>query len=165
MKKVEDALGDAPDRSARFVCALALAWPDGHVETFEGTVDGTLVWPPRGTHGFGYDPTFLPTGGSETFGEMDPDRKHAISHRADAFRNSSRAASPGVEFTMGDLALYIHWPFCLSKCPYCDFNSHVRESIDESRWCRALLTELDTTAAALPAERLAASFSAVARHP
>jgi len=86
MKKVEDALGDAPDRSARFVCALALAWPDGHVETFEGTVDGTLVWPPRGTHGFGYDPTFLPTGGSETFGEMDPDRKHAISHRADAFR-------------------------------------------------------------------------------
>ena len=85
MKKVEDALGDAPDRSAHFVCALALAWPDGHVETFEGTVDGTLVWPPRGTHGFGYDPVFLPDGGSETFGEMDPDRKHAISHRADAF--------------------------------------------------------------------------------
>jgi len=86
MRKVEDALGDATDRSARFVCALALAWPDGHVETFEGTVAGTLVWPLRGTQGFGYDPMFLPEGGSETFGEMAPDAKHAISHRADAFR-------------------------------------------------------------------------------
>jgi len=74
------------------------------------------------------------------------------------FANSSRAASPGVEFTMGDLALYIHWPFCLSKCPYCDFNSHVRESIDESRWCRALLTELDTTAAALPGRTIGSIF-------
>ena len=86
MRKVEEALGDASDRSAHFVCALALAWPDGHVETFEGTVHGNLVWPPRGTRGFGYDPVFLPNGETEAFGEMDPDRKHAISHRADAFR-------------------------------------------------------------------------------
>ncbi|MDA0661664.1 MAG: RdgB/HAM1 family non-canonical purine NTP pyrophosphatase [Proteobacteria bacterium] len=86
MQQVLDALGDAADRSAHFVCALALAWPDGHVETFEGTVHGTLVWPPRGSHGFGYDPIFLPDGETEAFGEMDPDRKHAISHRADAFR-------------------------------------------------------------------------------
>jgi len=86
MKKVEEALGDATDRSAHFVCALALAWPDSHVETFEGMVHGNLVWPPRGTHGFGYDPVFLPEGETEAFGEMDPDRKHAISHRADAFR-------------------------------------------------------------------------------
>ncbi|MEX2618465.1 MAG: RdgB/HAM1 family non-canonical purine NTP pyrophosphatase [Alphaproteobacteria bacterium] len=86
MTKVEKALGDAADRSAHFVCALALAWPDGHVETFEGTVSGALVWPPRGTRGFGYDPIFLPDGETEAFGEMDPDRKHAISHRADAFR-------------------------------------------------------------------------------
>lgn len=87
MKLVEDRLGDTPDapRLAHFVCALALAWPDGHVEWFEGRVDGTLVWPPRGDKGFGYDAMFLPDGESETFGEMDQDRKHTISHRADAF--------------------------------------------------------------------------------
>ena len=72
--------------TARFVAALTLAWPDGHMETFRGTVEGTLVWPPRGTRGFGYDPMFLPNGRSETFGEMDQAEKHAISHRADAFR-------------------------------------------------------------------------------
>jgi len=88
MQKVEDALtaGGTADRSARFVCALALAWPDGHVECFEGTVEGTLVWPPRGARGFGYDPMFLPSGGARTFGEMEPAAKHAISHRASAFR-------------------------------------------------------------------------------
>lgn len=76
----------APTRDAHFICALALAWPDGHVEWFEGRVDGILVWPPRGRNGFGYDPMFLPNGHIETFGEMDPDAKHAMSHRADAFR-------------------------------------------------------------------------------
>ena len=86
MQRVQDEVGDAPDRNAQFICVLALAWPDGHVETFEGTVDGTLVWPPRGDCGFGYDPMFLPKGHDETFGEMDPARKHAISHRAAAFR-------------------------------------------------------------------------------
>ena len=75
-----------PPRDAHFVCALALAWPDGHVEWFEGRVDGTLVWPPRGGNGFGYDPMFLPNGHAETFGEMAPAAKHAMSHRADAFR-------------------------------------------------------------------------------
>ena len=86
MQRVQNEVGDAPDRNAQFICVLALAWPDGHVETFEGTVDGTLVWPPRGDCGFGYDPMFLPKGHDETFGEMDPARKHAISHRAAAFR-------------------------------------------------------------------------------
>jgi XTP/dITP diphosphohydrolase len=86
MQRVQDEVGDAPDRNAQFICVLALAWPDGHVEKFEGTVDGTLVWPPRGDCGFGYDPMFLPKGHDETFGEMDPARKHAISHRAAAFR-------------------------------------------------------------------------------
>jgi XTP/dITP diphosphohydrolase len=88
MQRVEDALAAlGPDigRDAHFVCALSLAWPDGHVETFEGRVDGTLVWPPRGTHGFGYDPMFQPWHHDITFGEMDPDAKHAMSHRADAF--------------------------------------------------------------------------------
>lgn len=86
MAKVEKALEGKDDRRAWFACALAIAWPDGHVETFEGTVHGTLVWPPRGARGFGYDPVFLPDGRGETFGEMDPEEKHAISHRARAFR-------------------------------------------------------------------------------
>jgi XTP/dITP diphosphohydrolase len=86
MKRVNDALGTSPDRRGKFVCALAVAWPDGELVGFEGEVEGTLVWPPRGAHGFGYDPQFLPNGGTLTFGEMDPSAKHAISHRAIAFR-------------------------------------------------------------------------------
>ena len=86
MQKVEDGLAGKSDRSGKFVCALALAWPDGHAETVEGTVAGELVWPPRGAHGFGYDPMFRPEGYDVTFGEMDPEQKHEISHRADAFR-------------------------------------------------------------------------------
>ncbi|MCE9648124.1 MAG: RdgB/HAM1 family non-canonical purine NTP pyrophosphatase [Parvibaculum sp.] len=74
------------DTHAWFVCGLALAWPDGHVEYFEGRVDGELTWPPRGLKGFGYDPMFVPEGHEETFGEMDQGKKHAMSHRAHAFR-------------------------------------------------------------------------------
>ncbi|HOO81031.1 MAG TPA: RdgB/HAM1 family non-canonical purine NTP pyrophosphatase [Alphaproteobacteria bacterium] len=86
MNKVEEALGTAEDRSAAFVCALCLAWPDGHVEIFEGRAEGHLEFPPRGTHGFGYDPIFVPQGQTITFAQMEPDQKHAMSHRADAFR-------------------------------------------------------------------------------
>ena len=88
MKKVEDLLQDAgaTDRSARFVSCLAVVWPDGHEEVFEGYVEGDLVWPPRGEKGFGYDPVFIAKGETETFGEMDQTHKHAISHRAAAFR-------------------------------------------------------------------------------
>lgn len=88
MRLVEDRLGATPDlpRDAHFVCALALAWPDGHVEWFEGRVEGTLVWPPRGPNGFGYDAMFQPDGHDRTFGEMEFAQKHAIGHRADAFR-------------------------------------------------------------------------------
>ena len=90
MGRVEVALAEAdartPDkRGANFTCALTLATPDGACHTFEGKVFGTLVWPPRGARGFGYDPIFLPKGGSETFGEMEPDKKHGQSHRARAF--------------------------------------------------------------------------------
>jgi XTP/dITP diphosphohydrolase len=85
MDRIEAELGDATDRAAHFVCALTLAWPDGHCETFEGTVHGTLTFPKRGTLGFGYDPIFVPAGHSITFAEMDPDKKHQMSHRADAF--------------------------------------------------------------------------------
>ncbi|MBA4761038.1 RdgB/HAM1 family non-canonical purine NTP pyrophosphatase [Sphingomonas sp.] len=80
-----EALPEGTSRAAHFVCALALAWPDGHVEWFEGRVDGTLIWPPRGDRGFGYDPMFVPEGHDRSFGEMNPAAKHAMSHRADAF--------------------------------------------------------------------------------
>ncbi|MGF6226270.1 XTP/dITP diphosphohydrolase [Inquilinus ginsengisoli] len=86
MEQVRLRLGDNPDRSARFVCALSLCWPDGHCETVEGEIRGRLVWPARGTKGFGYDPIFVPDGHDRTFGEMDSAEKHAMSHRADAFR-------------------------------------------------------------------------------
>ena len=72
-------------RTARFCCTLCLAWPDGHDELFEGKVDGQVVWPMRGELGFGFDPCFMPDGETITFGEMDPAKKHGMSHRADAF--------------------------------------------------------------------------------
>ena len=77
---------DAETTLAHFLCGLALAWPDSHVEYFEGRVDGTLTWPPRGNKGFGYDPIFVPNGYEMSFGEMEPEAKHAMSHRAQAFR-------------------------------------------------------------------------------
>lgn len=86
MERVESELNasGSADRSAKFVCALAVVWPDGCEAVFEGEVHGTLVWPPRGERGFGYDPVFVAQGETITFGEMDPDRKHAMSHRARA---------------------------------------------------------------------------------
>jgi XTP/dITP diphosphohydrolase len=99
MRKVESALEEAgavsaERRGARFVSVLCLAWPDGHTELFRGEVEGTVVWPPRGTQGFGYDPVFQPRGYDITFGEMSAEQKHgwkpgepqALSHRARAFR-------------------------------------------------------------------------------
>ncbi len=88
MQKIEDALREAgaEDRSAHFACALTLAWPDGHAESFEGQVQGRMAWPPRGEKGFGYDPTFIPDGHDITFAEMEPAAKHAMSHRAQAFK-------------------------------------------------------------------------------
>ncbi|MDP4575228.1 RdgB/HAM1 family non-canonical purine NTP pyrophosphatase [Qipengyuania sp. G39] len=87
--KVEGMLqekgADAP-RSCAFHCVLALAWPDGEYAVYEGKAPGTLTWPPRGTMGFGYDPVFVPVGREQTFAELDPAEKHAISHRADAFK-------------------------------------------------------------------------------
>jgi len=84
MERVQRALGDK-DRAAHFVAVLALAWPDGRTEMFRGEVHGRLTWPPRGERGFGYDPMFIPGGYDVTFGEMDPDEKYRISHRARAF--------------------------------------------------------------------------------
>jgi len=88
MGKVEGLLqeqGADVDRSCAFHCVLALAWPDGEHAVYEGTAPGSLTWPPRGEMGFGYDPVFVPEGSEQTFAEIEPAQKHAISHRADAF--------------------------------------------------------------------------------
>jgi XTP/dITP diphosphohydrolase len=81
----------APGPRANFIAVLCLAWPDGEVASFEGKVWGHLIWPPRGSKGFGYDPMFVPEGHTLTFGEMEPDAKHAISHRARAFQQFASA--------------------------------------------------------------------------
>jgi XTP/dITP diphosphohydrolase len=107
MRTVEELLeakgaAEPGDRRAYFVAVLALAWPDGHLELFRGEVHGTLVWPPRGDKGFGYDPMFLPDGFDRTFGEMTADEKHgwrrggaeALSHRARAFALFAAACLP-----------------------------------------------------------------------
>jgi XTP/dITP diphosphohydrolase len=90
MARIEGELG-GKERTAKFVCVLALAQPSGKVEVFEGEVKGELVFPPRGGNGFGYDPIFVAHGMQETFGEIAPAKKHAISHRADAFAKFARA--------------------------------------------------------------------------
>ena len=98
MTRVEAELGQnggAPEGTdAHFVSALSLCWPDGHVENFEGEVHGTLSFPARGEHGFGYDPIFVPNGYDITFGEMPPAEKHALSHRARAFEKLVAACFP-----------------------------------------------------------------------
>jgi XTP/dITP diphosphohydrolase len=103
MEKIEGMLRERDaftpqQRSAHFVSVLCVAWPDGHLEEFEGKVDGSLVWPPRGNEGFGYDPMFLPDGFGLTFGEMSRDQKHGLppkgqglSHRARAFLKLAEA--------------------------------------------------------------------------
>ncbi|MFL6936909.1 MAG: RdgB/HAM1 family non-canonical purine NTP pyrophosphatase [Xanthobacteraceae bacterium] len=107
MEKVEAELSargarDPAARRAHFVSVLCVAWPDGHVEDFEGRIDGTLVWPPRGTQGFGYDPMFLPDDHNRTFGEMSAEEKHGfppkgqgLSHRARAFLKLAEACLAG----------------------------------------------------------------------
>jgi XTP/dITP diphosphohydrolase len=97
MQRVRDEAAEATDRSAWFVCALSLAWPDGTVETFEGRTDGQFIWPPRGTHGHGYDPMFQPEGETRSFAEMDEAEKNAISHRGRALALFSAACLPGDE--------------------------------------------------------------------
>jgi XTP/dITP diphosphohydrolase len=103
MEKIEGMLRERDaftpqQRSAHFISALCVAWPDGHLEEFEGKVEGSLVWPPRGNAGFGYDPMFLPDGFGLTFGEMNSDQKHGLppngqglSHRARAFLKLAEA--------------------------------------------------------------------------
>ena len=102
MHKVHDKLGDTEDRSAAFVCVLALAWPDGRSETFEGRIEGDIVWPPRGDRGFGYDPIFVANGHDQTFAEIDPAQKQAVSHRADAFKKLLAFMEQSPEFSLAE---------------------------------------------------------------
>ncbi len=95
MRRVEAELGDNPDRRAWFISTLCLAWPDGEAASFVGRVDGSLTFPPRGGRGFGYDPIFVPLGTRETYGEMEPARKEATSHRARAFAQFVAACLSG----------------------------------------------------------------------
>jgi XTP/dITP diphosphohydrolase len=97
MRKAHEALlerGAQPPWTARFVCVLCLAWPDGHLETVRGEAEGEVVWPPRGAHGHGYDPVFVPAGDRRTFAEMPAEEKNAVSHRADAFARLKAEALP-----------------------------------------------------------------------
>jgi XTP/dITP diphosphohydrolase len=95
MARVQKELGDAPDRRAWFSCVLTLAWPDGETASFLGRAEGSVVWPPRGAGGFGYDPIFVPAGGTRSYGEMAPEEKHDTSHRARAFAAFLASVMPG----------------------------------------------------------------------
>ena len=162
---IERGAKSAERRRGHFVSALCVAWPDGHVEEFEATVDGTVVWPPRGNLGFGYDPMFLPDGQTRTFGEMPTRgeaRPAAARPRPVAPRPRLPQARGGVSWQSADahaFGVYVHWPFCLSKCPYCDFNSHVRHAaIDEPRFLRAFAAEIAATAARVPGRTVSSIF-------
>ncbi|MFT8464671.1 RdgB/HAM1 family non-canonical purine NTP pyrophosphatase [Acetobacter persici] len=90
MARIEDGIG-SNERDAWFICVLCLAYPDGTTRSFEGRVDGSITWPPRGDKGHGYDPIFTPTGENRTFAEMEEAEKNAISHRARAFQAFKQA--------------------------------------------------------------------------
>ena len=168
MERVQRELGDK-DRGAYFVAVLALAWPGWRDRRCSAARShGQLIWPPRGDRGFGYDPIFVPDGGTTDLRRDRPGREAPDQPPRPRLRQARRACLWALRYRRrplrmrGDhlpprsgrglgwgptsrepLAVYIHWPFCRSKCPYCDFNSHVRDSVDEARWTRALLADLD----------------------
>lgn len=94
MERVRAELGESTERRAWFTAALCLAWPDGETASFLGRAEGTAIWPPRGDNGFGYDPMFVPVYGVQSYGEMQPAAKHAVSHRAVAFAQITAACFP-----------------------------------------------------------------------
>ena len=94
MRKVEELMPEHAQRTARFRATLCLAWPDGEDAIFEGTAEGRVVWPPRGDRGFGFDPMFVPEGHAQTFGEMAPEAKTPLTHRAAAFAALERRLRP-----------------------------------------------------------------------
>ena len=169
MQRVHDELiqANTDDMSAYFVCALALVWPDGDEISVEGRLAGQITWPPRGKFGFGYDAIFQPNGHSQSFGEMDPAAKHAMSHRADAFAQLVSKVflqKMLTSDTKPNLALYVHWPFCRRKCPYCDFNSHVSTTHDSTEFGTALCLEMSYMAEMLPDRRALTSLFLAGGH-
>ena len=162
-------------RSARAASSPSSAWPGrtAQAEYFRGEVEGTLVWPPRGDKGFGYDPVFLPDGHDRTFGEMTAEEKHgwkpgqaeALSHRARAFQKFAQAClgvgmnGPCCRPADPGFGVYVHWPFCAAKCPYCDFNCHVRhQPVDQERFARAFAAETRDDARSAPARATVTSI-------
>ena len=151
MRTVEDELAGAgaitPRSAARRFVAVALPRLARRRErdSSSGEVDGTLVWPPRGDSGFGYDPMFLPDGDDRTFGEMTrrgearpPSRTGASRRRAPSRASPRRAGCQHERRASRGFGVYVHWPFCAAKCPYCDFNSHVRhQPPDQERFAAA----------------------------
>ena len=122
-----------------------LAWPDGHDEVFEGAVEGRCVWPMRGDRGHGYDPMFQPDGHDVTFGRWTAGRRTASATApapSPAGGGLLCLRPPAEDWRAGGFGVYVHWPFCAAKCPYCDFNSHVRGGVDAGRWRRALVAEI-----------------------
>jgi len=154
MARVEKELKEkhATDLSARFVCALSLAMPHGEIKSFEGEVHGHLSFPPRGDHGFGYDPIFVPPRLEQTFAEIDPHVKNDMSHRARAFEKLLAQRDSHGEYLIG--IRYLRSLALLRRqMSYCDFNSHVRNTMDETGWIAGIEKELDWTAVAQGAER------------
>ena len=158
MREVEKRLvacgATTPDkRRARFVAVVCLASPSGKVETFRGEVAGTIVWPPRGTGGFGYDPD-LPAGRRRAHLRRDVGEREAraVAPRPRARRLRRRQAwRGGRAMSAPAFAVYVHWPFCAAKCPYCDFNSHVRhQPPDQQRFAAAFAREIATDRRARP---------------
>ena len=132
-----------------------LAWPDGHDEVFEGAAEGRCVWPMRGDRGHGYDPMFQPDGHDADLRSDGPSGEEPDQPPRRRLRRAGGGllcltARPAEDWRAGGFGVYVHWPFCAAKCPYCDFNSHVRRGVDQARWRRALVAEVAAAARAVP---------------
>ena len=158
MARVEQRIArkgrDGPVREIR-LCAGACRAASGEIGSVRRRSARPLVFPPRGTHGFGYDPIFVADGMSQTFGEIDPATKTRHQPSRPRLRKVCCRApsSRPLPTEMSGFGLYVHWPFCAAKCPYCDFNSHVRTTIDEAGWIEAIVRELEWIAEQQGADR------------